>query len=224
MQPVGLRLLRYDLEAVMAKAKNPLFSQEAYGPMGGILFRRGTYGAVISRTSGTPHLMTPAQTQQRARLAAAHKAYDALTDANREAWAAIATYPETGRNAYIRAYTVLTKVGFTPTPSPSLQPPAGHIYNPYYGPSPLPPGVNGVNWSYSGDAYNIVYLYILTTWSHRDTPKPSKLHFKDGTAAYHCHIDYLPSFHFPRTWFRLQLYSRYTGVLLDQALFHVDNL
>ena len=206
----------------MAKAKNPLFSQEAYGPMGGILFRRGTYGAVISRTSGAPHLMTPAQTKQRALLAAAHKAYDALTDQNREAWAAIATYPETGRNAYIRAYTRLQRARFTPQPSPQIDdsPQRITITDAFVDNQTLPS--IWITWDHTPGTTQLIFAYALATYSHRAAPKPSKLIYAghDQTGTGHMHV--YPKHPAPVYWVRLDTISVGSGRILSRTLIKVE--
>ena len=189
--------------------------------MGGILFRRGTYGAVISRTSGTPHLMTPHQTQQRARLAAAHKAYDALTDANREAWAAIATYPETGRNAYIRAYTRLQRAHFTPYPNPQIDDSPQRITITYaFLDDPMLPSIY-ITWSHTPGTSQLIFAYALATYSHRAAPKPSKLIFvgHSQTGANNMHV--YPKHLAPVYWVRLDTISVQSGRVLSRALIKV---
>lgn len=102
----------------MAKAKNPLFSQEAHGALGGIMFRTGTYGQVVSRRSITAVGRSQSQCTARGRLKKAHTLWQSLTDADRSAWSAYATPPETGANAYIRQATISMMCGITPLTRP----------------------------------------------------------------------------------------------------------
>lgn len=206
----------------MAKVKQPLFSQEAVGALGGIQFRRGTYGPIVSRRSVTPHLMTPAQTLQRSRLAHAHRAFDALTDAQREAWNAFATYPETGRNAYVRAYTILDKLGLTPATDPRTStdiPRISNVTAAWY-----PPTAKRlmVTWTLDNAGSGRLLLYIYQTWSNRDYPKPAKLIYKANGFDYTPYIIHTLPYLSPRTWLRLELRSMYTGELYSSHLMHLD--
>jgi len=85
----------------MAKVKNPLFSEEAHGALGGIEFRQNRYGAVVGRKSIAAYHSTQKQLHHRSLLKAAHNAYAALTPQIKAAWDLIATPPITGRNLFI---------------------------------------------------------------------------------------------------------------------------
>lgn len=102
----------------MAKAKNPLFSQEAHGALGGIMFRSGTYGQVVSRRSVSALGRTSAQCTARGRLKHAQTLWSALSDHDKSAWAAVAVLPETGQNAFIRQACLSLMVGLTPLTVP----------------------------------------------------------------------------------------------------------
>jgi len=206
----------------MARSKNPLFSQEASGDLAGIQFRRGTYGQVIGRRSITPALMTPAQCAQRGRLKLAHTAWTALADADRAAWNEFATYPETGRNAYIAAHTVLSKLALAPSDDPRFNIQLGRISNITAQWDLVFPTKILLKWSYDGAPTFRVLIYYYPTWSHRAAPKPSKLKYIASTIPGDLTIKIAPPFQPPITWIRLELRSIYTAKLSGSYLLHIE--
>lgn len=202
----------------MARAKNPLFSEQASGQMGGLLFRRGTYGPVVSRRSSAPHLMTPAQTAHRCLLAAAHRSFTALSESEQAAWGRYATPPETARNAYFRAYVIGAKMGVTPAlpADPSYE--IG-LFSVTSATAFAPPVLSShFEWDYSGSVSCRILFYALHTWSEREFPKPSKLVYAARVGANVLSADVALPFSCPVHWFRLELRGRYTGRLLQSRL------
>lgn len=206
----------------MARVKNPLFSEAATGQLGGLLFRNGTYGPIVSRRSITPSLMTPAQCAQRARLKLAHSAWNALTDDNRRAWDAIATYPATGRNTYIRAYTILNKLGYAPhaSPNPAETPTAIAVKSAFIDVGP-PVSVYAA-WTDTGSITNMVLAYTYPTFSQRATPKPSKLIYTGFAQANVHSMLVFPKFLADLIWLRLDIVSPGTGKFFGSTLIRLE--
>lgn len=208
----------------MAKVQNPLLSQEAYGDLGGILFRRGTYGNICSRRSIASVSRTPSQTIARATFSLATSAWDALSVESKRAWEAYATYPTSGRAKYIGNWIRLAPTGLTPPDFPTKPPPTS-LFNvkAYILPGP-PSDVCYIIWDYTGSQDCFVRIPMLQTWSHRASPKPAKL---KGSAwadvSWRTLTDTLP-YEAPVLWVRVELVSYLTGDLLQSFLLEAERL
>lgn len=88
----------------MARAKMPLLSIEASGSLGGLEFKSGVYGNVVSRRSLTPNKATPAQLEHRATFARAAHYWQQLSDADRNAWQSLLTSAPDLKAAVIACY------------------------------------------------------------------------------------------------------------------------
>lgn len=206
----------------MARVKNPLFSESASGDLGGLLYRPGTYGNVVSRRSVTPSLQTPAQTRKRAMFHAASLAWSALPDVTKAAWHAFAIPPMDGRSSFISGFCTLRTYSQIATPSPRHGPVVNFVtvLNAYK------VGTSGrqfsITWSYSGAAGNRILIYWLGTWSKRTFPKPAKLKYNGyGTLSSGGSTFYVP-YGAPRNWFRLNLVDTLSGRVLQEILVKVD--
>ena len=73
----------------MAKAKMPLFSVEASGALGGLEYKRGIYGNVVSRRSISSNRASQAQLANRAQFGRAQHYWTALTDIDVARWHAL---------------------------------------------------------------------------------------------------------------------------------------
>lgn len=195
----------------MAKLKNPLFSESAQGALGGLEYRNGTYGPIVGRRSITPHKMTSAQGLQRAMLKRAHYAWTWLTDADRAAWCAFATYPMTGRNAYVGAYCKLAPTGYTPTSRPSILTSYSRLYNAVISAIPGTPPTIYISYSISGSTAPLLLIYGLYTWSHRVNPNPRSYVYYGFFPSYTGNIFIAPPIAAPTSHIRLELVDTLNG-------------
>jgi hypothetical protein len=152
----------------VAKAKNPLFSLEAHGALGGIEFRTGNYGNVVSRRSISAHGQSQAQYSHRAHIKHAHSSWMSQPPSIKDAWNAYATPPLTGRMAYIGAAIRNFAIGLA---APMYSPLDPDIFaTPYnfalFGAPPPPPGGRLV-WIANLLDTNKILIYL------RNTPGPT---------------------------------------------------
>lgn len=203
----------------MSKVKNPLFSESAQGDLGGLLFRAGTYGPIVSRRSITPSLRTPAQTIQRARFAAAQQAWTSLTASAQLAWTAMAPPPITGRNLFVGTYSRWIMVGKSGLPTPTAHYHPNIITNVSFTPVDTPTALALIEWASEGDPNTIIAIYGLATYSRRQTPKPSKLVYltSDVTGSWSAYVNLkCPA---PIVHIRIELIDPVNGQVLQKLLY-----
>lgn len=117
----------------MSKVVMPLLSQDARGSFSGIQFSRGRYGNFGSRKSTSNRKQGDVATNHRARIKAAHTAWEALDPGLKACWETYAGPTQTGRNAFIGA--ALRNYLFQT---------AAPIESPLLGPGPTP--ITGLHW------------------------------------------------------------------------------
>ena len=202
----------------MPKVQNPLLSTEAWGQLAGILYRRGTYGPIVSRRSISAVHRTPSQTMRRGTFASASSAWRNLSPASRLAWEGYATYPTTGRAKYIGNYIRLAPTGLKPPDFPTQQPPT-RLFD-------LQLTIQGmpgrpaylVTWNWDGNPDCFVRIPLLQTWSSRNSPKPSKLTGDAWTdVTWRQLTDPIP-YESPTLWVRVELVNYTTGDLIESHL------
>ena len=198
----------------MPRVVGPLLSEEATGALAGIMYRRGTYGQIVSRRSLSPNRQSRVQQIQQGLLKRAHTSYDTLTTAQKAAWALHAAAHETSRNAYIRAYTKLLRAGITPLTLPAPVDPAAEIHDVTltYDPD-VSPYVH-VSWSYTGDPTAEIFYYVYSSYGHRSDEKSHK-----HIIATHNALNYGPRYLTtvpirPTIYIRFEVVSRNSGKTL----------
>jgi len=148
---------------------------EASGPLSGLLYRHGTYGPIVSRSSSAPALRTVAQSEARATFHNASAAWAALDDRIKAAWQNIAGPLETGRSLYVAAYCRLYPTGDMPDGPPQDTIGADVLDNPTALYTPQDPPVMET-WTYTTAAnIMIIRIFAYGSWSNRSYPKPSKM-------------------------------------------------
>jgi len=167
----------------MALVKQPLFSEEAHGALGGFEYRLCRGRHVVGRRSISTGLATQAQLQHRSLLQLAHAAWTALPLSVQAAWISLAPPPMTGRNCFIQRWmrTVGHNLDF-----PNPVPPA-YVYAPITDLrlETLSPNLPAVNllWDYTGTEFQSLLFFARSTWSHRRHPTLSQLTFTDFCGA-----------------------------------------
>jgi hypothetical protein len=159
----------------MARVKYPLMSEQATGTVGGLTFRNNGYGPCVSARPVSPHLRTPIQTVRRGQLSQAHRAWEALSDSDRAAWESVRIPPASGRNLYIGCYCRAAIAGSTPSNKPNRTPSNGRITEPEVIYATTNPCEMLLHWTWTGTQNSMLFIYQLSTFSGRETPKPRKL-------------------------------------------------
>jgi len=168
----------------MAKCKNPLMSMSASGALGGIEYRNGIYGPMCGRRSISANTSSNAQRNQRSLLTTSHRAWENLSDANQAAWSTMTTPPISGRNLFIATYTRWLMAGLPDQPLPQRHSSIDKIGPITMTPFSSNPPVVVLTHTYSGDIDSFLLIYTLASYSHRQTPTPSKLTFSMLSAAW----------------------------------------
>jgi len=196
----------------MARVKQPLLSSEASGTVGGLEFKRSSYGTVVSRRSIAPHIQTPAALAVRDNLHIAHAAWLALPDSARAAWRHLAPARITGRlsfiSAFIQAKTLAMLLPDNPTPA-HADVKLGPI-TVQYCPNPYP--YIQFLFDPQGDLDCPVSLWIHQTWSHRATPRRTAYRFTYWDFAGVGSLFYLSPNNAPRVNYQLRIHDKLNGV------------
>jgi hypothetical protein len=206
----------------MPKVKNPLFSEEAHGALGGIEFRHNRYGNVVGRKSLAAYHSTPLQTITRSRLRSANAAFDALPPSTKHAWDLISPRPSTGRNLFIGRYlrasliepvTVpvplaidITRLDFTPTLAAFIRPALRFLVS---FPVQLPP------------PDTLIFYYYSTMPAPRPPPHRAKFTwsaYSSGNAPNWMVLPFWPHY----LWARFDEVSRYTAAVINSAHYFIE--
>jgi hypothetical protein len=155
------------------KVKTPCMCEEAHGALGGVEFKTGNYGNVVSRRSISSYGQSPKQLLHRSRLKLAQAAWSALNPGLQAAWNEYARAPLTGRNAFVGAALRNLTIGFaTPSQSPlfSVQLAKPKKFLIYQQPYALKNA--SVNWSASPGSPHWLLIY------KKNTPGPTHANSK----------------------------------------------
>lgn len=213
----------------MPKCTGPLLSQSAVGTIGGMLYRTGTYGPIVSRSSSSPSIRTPAQSAHRGALKRAHESWLTLTDAERNSWMIHAPPQMTGRNLYVAAHIRLAPADIMPSPYYDLS-----VENEYlcdlvadvYGEPATAPPLLSIRWTPLGDPINVCKIWVYQTWSNRTLPKPSKFLLLATIALADGGTNLYLTYQSPVVWVRLEVVNWFRGSVtarhLLQATYHSE--
>jgi hypothetical protein len=201
----------------MPRVIGPLLSESAEGTLGGLLFRSGTYGQIISRSSSSPAIRTPRQSEQRGALKRAHNSWDTLSPEHQSAWSEYAASPLTGRNTYIAAHIRCSMFGSIPDPWPGYPIDCGYLtaLDAYMAP-PMPGSrpLLYLSWVPHLSSGAVLNIFTHSTWSNRALPKPSKFkwlgaaNLADGNYSEYLQI------RAPVVWVRLEQIDLPSGALM----------
>lgn len=203
--------------------KTPLMSVEAHGTLGGVEIRQGIYGSTAGRPSVSSRLRTPKQLETRARLVAAHRSWELLSDSDQVAWNRHATGVLTGRNTFIAMFLRFTAAGVAPITSPNQSAPADQLLDlrlSYY--IWWPENVS-ITWTATPGAQNLIILYTLSSFSRRQLPTLAKMKYQLRAYTSNEIINWTTPFSAPVHHFRLDLVSLQNGTLLGQRLLRLPN-
>lgn len=205
----------------MPKCTAPLLSESAVGPIGGLLYRSGTYGQIISRTSSSPALRTPAQSAHRGALRRAYDSWMSLTDEQRDSWNAARSGTKSALNAYTAAHVRISHAGNLPSSQYQTTPGSFSFRNPtaeFYTTNPDGSASCVVYWDPAGTAEALMNIYVLSCFSNRATPKPSKLIYRTSALLSDAGALFAIPFLGTTTWVRLELVDPLAGSVTQTAL------
>lgn len=141
----------------------PLLSQDARGSFSGIQFSRNRSGNFGSRKSTSNHKQGDVATNHRARLKAAHTAWEALDPGLKSCWDTYAAPTQTGRNAFIGATLTNLVIDLSaPTGNPLEAPAQAPITNLVYNPGVAPLWIYLIAWDWRDDPDGRIICYLRT--------------------------------------------------------------
>jgi hypothetical protein len=209
----------------MPKVVAPLLSQSAVGTLGGLLYRSGTYGPIVSRSSSSPALRTPAQSAHRGALRRAHDAWLTLTPLEQSSWLIFAGPHETARNVYTAAFIRLSYADILPLPSAIHVAQDEYIFNitaDVYAPPASDPPLLSLRWSVSGNPQNVLNIWVYQTWSNRELPKPAKFVRRSYVAAADMGVDLFLPIDSPVVWVRIEVINWDNGQVSAKHLIRAN--
>jgi hypothetical protein len=201
----------------------PMMSVEARGAISGVEFRQTHCGAVVGRKSTASYQSTPLQMKTRGRLIGAHRAWELLTDSQRSAWNAHATYPATGRNTYIAMWVRFSAIGKPKITIPLTPLPQNPLTNLRITTSLANPQEIDVEWDSPQPFYDLIAIYIYPTFSNRLNPTMSKLRFAACERAQELAIYAYTTINAPVYHVRLDMICSKTGDVRYKRLYRVLN-
>ena len=201
----------------------PMMSVEARGSISGVEFRVGPYGQVAGRKSTATYQSTPAQQQARGRLVLAHRAWEALTDANRAAWDSHATHPSTGRNTYVAMWTRFTQAEYEPIVAPTRETELDLLQDLRVSTDISFPNEVRVDWTPNPAAFTLLKFFLLSTYSGRSLPTLNQMRYESTALSFDDHRIMYPKIIAPVYHVRVDQYSLETGDRLSRHLFRILN-
>lgn len=198
----------------MAKAKNPLMSQEARGALGGIEYRQNQYGAVIGRRSITPHKRTPSQLEHRRKLSESAAIWTSLSDEIKSNWNTFAKSPLDGRTAFIAAKMKLSQATATPAADPNRSVPLSGISNFRAQIWGINPETILLEWDEDFSYDNLLLIYVAGTFSHRNNYTHSRMPFSIYANSNDASSLIYAPFKAPLYHIRIDAVNNYNGLIL----------
>jgi len=206
----------------MAKAKNPLFSEEASGALGGIQFSRNQYGNIVGRRSISPHVQTQRALTYRALLKLAHTAWADLTQTEKDKWSSLTPPPQTPRNFYVACYLRRMNAQHTlPEPAP-VDDLTATFSGFYLGLSTLDPLELGLGYSYSGGPQAIIIVHAYYSAKHLRYIKPDHYKFAGAGVAADEGVTWTPPFPCKHLHLKLELCHSYSARVAERVLLHYE--
>jgi len=201
------------------KVKMPMLSAEARGAISGVEFRQGIYGPMVGLKSLATPQNTPMGLLRRSQMSRAHRAYEALSEQDKAAWELYAQPPANGRNTFIAAYLRFKMLYTTPILSPLPSVPNNPLAHLRVTPIVEETGSVNVTWNNWSGAQGWLLMFLLPTFSHRQSPTLSKMKFIGAgfDSDNDTYVDV--TYGYPIYHLRIDQVNKQNGALIGRHLF-----
>lgn len=205
----------------MARVKCPLLSVEASGTVGGLEFKRSSYGNVVSRRSITPVIRSPRALAVRDNLHIAHVAWMTLSDTAKAAWHIGAPPNLTGRLSYISAHIQAKTLGILLPDNPTKPTAPVHLGPISVEYQPGPPRLLLFSYDATGDLDCPVSLWTNQTWSGRASPKRTAYRFQSWDYAGVGGLFFTNVTNGPRVNWQIRVHDKLNGICCATISGHI---